>query len=147
MCCIVFNKFQQNEDIRKKLLAIDNIPLYECTRNRWWRSDYRLDSPEWATAKCPGLNKMGCILMDVQAALKKRACKTDALSKSPGVIIRSVQKMDRDIMKDVVNSQPSAEDKSADMEVDLPIIREEAKLSDKATDPPVKEPVDGSVSP
>lgn len=130
MRSIIFSKFMQNDDLRKKLLATGDIPLYECTRNRWWGSGYKLDSPEWATTKCPGLNKMGQITMEVRAALRRRACKTDALLKSPGAIIKSIQMMDKEILKDAGDYAPPDEEPT-DMEIGLPVITEENKETDK----------------
>lgn len=59
MRCIVYSKFSQNEEIKLKLINTEELPLYECTTNRWWGSGLRLDSPEWATSNPPGLNKLG----------------------------------------------------------------------------------------
>lgn len=95
---IAFSKFRQNPDLQMKLLATDTLPLFECTKNRWWGCGWRLDDPEWNENKTPpGLNKMGQILMDVRAALRKNVYKEDALMKSPTVIIKSMRKMDEEI--------------------------------------------------
>lgn len=124
MRSIVFNKFAQNEDIRKMLIDTGDITLYECTRNRWWGSGYKLDSPEWATTKCPGLNKMGCILMDVRTALRKKVFNTPALTKSPGALIKAMQLQDKQILDDARNSSEVAVDRPVAMEMDLPVIPE-----------------------
>lgn len=43
MRSITYSRFSQNEDIKRKLLATNDLTLYECTRNRWWGCGYRLD--------------------------------------------------------------------------------------------------------
>lgn len=121
MRSICYSKFSQNEELRRKLIDTGDITLYECTNNRWWGSGYHLDSPEWATTKCPGLNKLGTILMDIRTTLKKASCTTDALWKSPGSIIKSMQKMEEDIQAKVseITAPPIREpDKPTDMETD-----------------------------
>lgn len=97
MRSIVFAKFNQNEEIRKKLLDTGDLTLFECTRNRWWGSGLRIDAPEWESGTCPGLNKLGTILMEVRTALRKINYTEDALIKSPGAIIKSITKMDCEI--------------------------------------------------
>lgn len=94
MRAVVFSKFNQNEEIRRKLIDTGNIPLYECTRNRWWGSGLRLDSPEWQSGTCPGLNKLGLILSDVRSALRKITYPEDANQKSPGQIIQVIKALD-----------------------------------------------------
>lgn len=99
MRAIIYSKFNQNETIRRKLLSTGDKVLYKCTKNRWWGCGLRLDAKEWELdGACPGLNKMGTILMEVRTALKKRMCNhKDALSKSPGALIRSVAKLSQEI--------------------------------------------------
>lgn len=90
MQSIVYRKFAQNEELKQKLLDTLDIPLYECTNNRWWGSGYKLDSPEWNTGPCPGLNKMGQILMDIRRVLRKQKYKDTAMIRSTGAIINAV---------------------------------------------------------
>lgn len=92
---VVYSKFNQNEELRKKLLDTGDIPIYECTKNRYWGCGLRLDAPEWQSKIYPGLNKMGAILSSVRAALRKVTHKEDAARKSPGMIIRSMKAMDK----------------------------------------------------
>lgn len=103
MRSIVYKKFSQNEDLKQKLIATQNLTLYECTGNRWWGSGNKLDSPEWATTACTGLNKMGAILMDVRKALRKRIYNNDALTKSPGSLIKLVQRHNQIIHEDMAD--------------------------------------------
>lgn len=99
MRSIIYSKFSQNKDIREKLLATLDLPLYECTKNRWWGCGYRLDATEWNEKKTPpGLNKTGEILMDVRSALRKKDYKEDAI-RSPSAIIKTMQGMDEQIRK------------------------------------------------
>lgn len=107
MRSIVFNKFSQNEELKRKLIATQDLNLYECTGNRWWGSGLKLDSPEWATSTCPGLNKMGSILMDVRKALRKKTYNNDALTKSPGALIKSIQRHNRFIQEDGEDDFPT----------------------------------------
>lgn len=97
MRSIAYSKFSQNKDIRMKLLATMDVPLYECTKNRWWGCGFHLDDPEWKDRAPPGLNKMGEILMDVRSALRKKEFKADAILKSPSAIIKTMQRMDEQI--------------------------------------------------
>lgn len=99
MRSIVFAKFNQNAEIRRKLLDTGDLMLFECTKNRWWGSRLRLDAPEWETGTYPGLNKLGTILMEVRTALRKINYTEDARIKSPGAIIKSISKMDGEIQK------------------------------------------------
>lgn len=99
MRSIAYSKFAQNKEIRMKLLATMELPLYECTRNRWWGCGFHLDDIEWKDRAPPGLNKMGEILMDVRAALRKKEFKADAMLKSPTAIIKSMQEMDDKIKR------------------------------------------------
>lgn len=57
MRSVVFNKFKQNEELKLKLLATDDLPLYEYVSNRWWACGLQLDAPEWAKGTFPGLTK------------------------------------------------------------------------------------------
>lgn len=128
MRAIVFNKFNQNGDIRRKLIDTGDIQLYECTRNRWWGSGLRFDSPEWQTGPCPGLNKLGLILMDVRSALRKITYPEDANLKSPGQVIKAITAMDKEIrdLQDPVI-------KPADIE-QVPTINQAIVLSEVTTD-------------
>lgn len=36
MHSITFSKFTQNKEIQERLFATKDLPLYECTNNRWW---------------------------------------------------------------------------------------------------------------
>lgn len=72
------------------MLATQNLPLYECTNNRWWGCGLRLDAAEWADKTSPGHNKMGEILMEVRAAIKKNTYNEEALLKSPTAIINTL---------------------------------------------------------
>lgn len=120
MRSVAYSKFSQNEEIMLKLINTEELPLYECTTNRWWGSGLHLDSPEWTTSKPPGLNKMGLILMDVRRSLRKKADKGSALTKSPGAIIRSVLKLDDEIQAGaaVVGATPIAPAPNVDIERD-----------------------------
>lgn len=155
MWSIVFKKFLQNDEIRRKLIDTGEITLYECTRNRWWGSGYKLDSPEWATTKCPGLNKMGSILMEVRAALRKMEYKSDALSKSPGAIIKAFEKIDQDFMAAAsdpipatrerdpdTGSDPTPMNREQDMVFDLPVIQEGGKQEVEPKPTPVRSDVE-----
>lgn len=97
MRSIAYSKFVQNKDLQEKLLNTGNLPLYECTKNRWWGCGWRLDDPNWPEKSPPGLNKMGEILMDVRAAIRKGKYNEDALLKSPSAIIRAINSMDEKI--------------------------------------------------
>lgn len=97
MRSIIYCKFNQNEELKTKLLNTGELPLYECTRNRWWGSGLRLDSPEWDTGVCPGLNKLGTIIADVRKVLRKKTFPCDAALKSPTALIKAVTKLDQEI--------------------------------------------------
>lgn len=56
MKSIVYSKFAQNDDIKMKLIKTNDMPLYECTSNRWWGAGLKIDAPEWETGNCPGQN-------------------------------------------------------------------------------------------
>lgn len=99
MRAVVFSKFRQNDDLRKKLLDTGDLPLYECTKNRWWGSGLHLDSPEWETGNYPGLNKLGGILAEVCRALKKATYQADASLRSPTTIIKKIAMIDREIQE------------------------------------------------
>lgn len=102
MRSIVHAKFTQNPEIKKRLLDTKDLPLMECTKNRWWGCGWRIDAPEWEKQSTyPGLNKMGKILMEVRAALSKGASEddNDALNKSPTAIIKSIQNINQAIQE------------------------------------------------
>lgn len=127
MRSICFSKFSQNPELMRKLIDTGDIPLYECTNNRWWGCGYHLDSPEWATTKSPGLNKMGTILMEVRKSLKKATCTTDALLKSPGSIIKSMQKLDQEILGGMTD-EPALLEGASGSPVDMEVGTSEADL-------------------
>lgn len=103
---LVYSKFSQNEDIKMKLINTNDLPLYECTSNIWWGAGLKLDAPEWETSNCPGLNKMGAILMDVRKALKNSVSKDSALLKSPGEIIKSIEQINSRIDREQDDELP-----------------------------------------
>lgn len=109
MRSIIYCKFNQNDELKMKLLNTGDLPLYECTRNRWWGSGLRLDSPEWDSSVCPGLNKLGNIIADVRKVLRKQTFPCDAALKSPSALIKSVTKMDREIQLQVGTLAEEAE--------------------------------------
>lgn len=136
MRSIVFSKFKQNEAIKMKLLATGEQPLYECTRNRWWGCGLRFDSPEWANGTPPGLNKMGTILMEVRAVLRKTTWNQEVMIKSPSAILKSITAMSDKIQK----ANAMEEDFAA-----LPVIDHDGP-SVGAEDMEVNEQVDTSSS-
>lgn len=97
MHSIVYSKFSQNNDLKMRLLDTGDLPMFECTRNRWWGCGLRLDSPEWKTGTYPGLNKLGNILGEVRQALRKSTFPVDAVLKSSSAIIRKITEMDQEI--------------------------------------------------
>lgn len=97
MRSITYHRFNQNEDIKRKLLATNDLTLYECTRNRWWGCGFRLDSPEWDNTTPPGLNKLGEILMEVRSVLRRSTWSQEVMVKSPTAILKSVNAMSQQI--------------------------------------------------
>lgn len=121
MRSIVYAKFSQNEEIRRKLLDTKDTPLHECTKNRWWGCGWRLDAPEWDNENMstyPGLNKLGTILMDVRTALRHDKSLRVATPKSPLAIIKSIQKMNRFIQdqSEPSTAKPAVNEKPEPME-------------------------------
>lgn len=97
MRSVIYSKFHQNNELKMKLLATEDIPLYECVTNRWWGCGFRLDAPEWANIKPPGLNKTGQIIMEVRKALRKSTWTADAMTKSPAKILAAANIMSQKI--------------------------------------------------
>lgn len=136
MRSIVFRKFKQNESIKMKLLATGELPLYECTRNRWWGCGLRFDSPDWSKGVPPGLNKMGTILMEVRAVLRKSTWNQEAMIKSPSAILKSVTAMSDKIQKATTEEENFAA---------LPVVDQSVHSAD-VEDMDVNEQVDTSSS-
>lgn len=59
---IVKAKFEQNEDLKEKLLATGDVELIE---GNWWKDYY------WGVCEGKGLNKLGKILMRIRDESRK----------------------------------------------------------------------------
>lgn len=67
MKCILLSKFGQNPDLKAKLQATGSTPLYECTRNRFWGTGWKLDAPNWEkSSNFQGKNTLGNLMMEVR---------------------------------------------------------------------------------
>lgn len=57
------HKFEQNRDLRDKLVKTGMAPLLECTTDLFWGTGWVLDSPNWSEPlDYPGQNNLGKIL-------------------------------------------------------------------------------------
>lgn len=66
MYMIVLNKFPQNKEMAKQLIAAGNSRLFEATRCPYWAAGYMLGSNELQKGFLPGQNWLGDILMCVK---------------------------------------------------------------------------------
>lgn len=70
---VVMAKFEQNEDLKQRLLETGTLPIEEDTTS--WHDNY------WGNCHCPkcqnipGQNRLGTILMETRDKLKKQAGK------------------------------------------------------------------------
>lgn len=157
MRSVVYSKFAKNEEIKMKLLATQETPLYECVTNRWWGCGLHLDSPEWNNGVCPGLNKTGQIIMDVRKALRKSTWSGDAMSKSPSKIIKAITSLSDEIqghqtsmipdryeipMIPEVENPNMATQQPVDMDTDQPKEGSAAESTDDDTDTDLLEATD-----
>lgn len=64
--CVAICKFNQNPELKEKLKATGDTPLYECTRSRYWGTGWKLNAPNWGKSSTfPGKNIFGNILMEI----------------------------------------------------------------------------------
>lgn len=138
---ITYSRFNQNEDIKMKLLATNDLKLYECTRNRWWGCGFRLDNPGWGNIPPPGLNKLGEILMEVRSALRKSTWSHEVMTKSPSAILKSMNIMSQQIQNmntPIVAGAPSVTNipSMAELPANLPLSQptEEVQMEINETD-------------
>ena len=69
---ITKEKFIQNDDMRAKLLATENLKLYEATPSKYWGCGLPMSKlNEIGEGKIPGSNKFGQILEKVRSELKE----------------------------------------------------------------------------
>ena len=69
---ITKEKFDQNGDMKAKLLATENLRLYEATPSKYWGCGLPMSKlNEIGEGKIPGSNKFGQILEKVRSELKK----------------------------------------------------------------------------
>ena len=64
-------KFEQNEDLKRKLLDTQNLILYEATRDRKFGVGYPVKMKAKINASSPGQNIAGKTLMKIRDELKK----------------------------------------------------------------------------
>ena len=67
---IVLRKYQQNEDIRDKLLNTNHLPLVETTADKYWGAGAGLTSKEIHNGTWKGQNRLGKILQEVRNRLR-----------------------------------------------------------------------------
>lgn len=67
MKSVVTHKFEQNKDLRDKLVRTGTKPLLECATDLFWGTGWVIDSPKWSDfTDYPGQNNMGKILENIR---------------------------------------------------------------------------------
>ena len=70
---LVAAKFNQNEDLKRKLLATGNKKLFECTEDKFWGCNVPISKAKTLDPKqMQGKNVFGNILMDVRKKMSKK---------------------------------------------------------------------------
>lgn len=67
MKSVLTHKYEQNRDLREKLVNTGTRPLLECTTDLFWGTGWPIDSPKWNEAyDYPGENNLGKILEGIR---------------------------------------------------------------------------------
>lgn len=67
MKSVLTHKFEQNRDLRDKLVNTGTRPLMECTTDLFWGTGWVIDSPKWDEPyEYPGQNNLGKILESIR---------------------------------------------------------------------------------
>lgn len=61
------HKYEQNKELREKLVGTGTKPLLECATDWFWGTGWVIDSPKWAEfTDYPGQNNLGKILENIR---------------------------------------------------------------------------------